>query len=115
MSGECNLRKYPAHFHGIDLNKTHLLCSYTWKIYANKMLNMGCIYTFWKQLNKEQKQAKQRYIQMFYSLQLRNTVLPLFSSPLLLYEACYKISCPSENEVLEFMFYVTDEDCSPQN
>lgn len=47
---------------------------YTWKIYANKMLNMGCIYTFWRQLNKEQKQAKQRYIQMFYSLQLRNSM-----------------------------------------
>ncbi|KAK6266996.1 hypothetical protein QUC31_017833 [Theobroma cacao] len=47
---------------------------YTWKIYANKVLNMGCIYSFWKQLNKDQKQAKQRYIQAFYSLQFRNLV-----------------------------------------
>ncbi|KAF4354289.1 hypothetical protein G4B88_007418 [Cannabis sativa] len=44
---------------------------YTWKIYANKVLNMGCIYNFWKQLNKEQKQAKQRYLQLFYSLLFR--------------------------------------------
>lgn len=47
---------------------------YTWKIYANKVLNMGSIYNFWRQLNKEQKQAKQRYIEMFYNLQFRNLV-----------------------------------------
>ncbi|KAJ0106180.1 hypothetical protein Patl1_19509 [Pistacia atlantica] len=44
---------------------------YTWKIYANKVLNMGSVYGFWKQLNKEQKLAKQRYIQMLYNLQFR--------------------------------------------
>lgn len=47
---------------------------YTWKIYANKMLNMGTIYGFWRQLYKDQKLAKQRYIQMFYNLQFRNLV-----------------------------------------
>ncbi|XP_062150878.1 sucrose synthase 5-like isoform X2 [Alnus glutinosa] len=45
---------------------------YTWKIYANKVLNQACIYNFWRQLNKEQKQAKQRYIQLFYNLQFKN-------------------------------------------
>ncbi|CAI9110323.1 OLC1v1010326C1 [Oldenlandia corymbosa var. corymbosa] len=45
---------------------------YTWKIYANKVLNLGCIYSFWRQLNIDQKQAKQRYIQAFYNLQFRN-------------------------------------------
>ncbi|XP_022846824.1 sucrose synthase 7-like [Olea europaea var. sylvestris] len=43
---------------------------YTWKIYANKALNMGCIYSFWRQCYK--KQAKKRYIQTFYNLQFRN-------------------------------------------
>ncbi|XP_021745173.1 sucrose synthase 5-like isoform X1 [Chenopodium quinoa] len=47
---------------------------YTWKIYANKLLNMGCMYTFWKMLNNQEKQAKQRYIQMFYNLEYRNLV-----------------------------------------
>ncbi|BAT81309.1 hypothetical protein VIGAN_03099800 [Vigna angularis var. angularis] len=47
---------------------------YTWKIYANKMVNMGNIYTFWRQVNKEQKEAKQRYIQMFYNLIFKNLV-----------------------------------------
>ncbi|RWR92903.1 sucrose synthase 7-like protein isoform X6 [Cinnamomum micranthum f. kanehirae] len=45
---------------------------YTWKIYANKLLNMGSIYSFWRQLNKEEKQTKKRYLQMFYNLQFRN-------------------------------------------
>ncbi|GAB2287476.1 Sucrose synthase 7 [Dionaea muscipula] len=45
---------------------------YTWKIYANKVLNMSCIYSFWRKFNKEHKHAKQRYIQMFYNLQFRN-------------------------------------------
>ncbi|XP_015883968.1 sucrose synthase 7-like isoform X2 [Ziziphus jujuba] len=47
---------------------------YTWKIYANKVLNMASSYRFWRHLYKDQKLAKQRYIQMFYSLQFRNLV-----------------------------------------
>lgn len=45
---------------------------YTWKIYANKVLNMGCTYSFWRQLYKAEKQAKKRYIQTFYNLQFKN-------------------------------------------
>ncbi|KAJ6959797.1 hypothetical protein NC653_037993 [Populus alba x Populus x berolinensis] len=48
--------------------------SYTWKIYANKLLNMGNMYSFWRQLNKEQKLAKQRYIQLFFNLKFRELV-----------------------------------------
>ncbi|XP_020216946.1 sucrose synthase 6 isoform X2 [Cajanus cajan] len=47
---------------------------YTWEIYANKMLNMGSIYTFWRRVNNEQKEAKQRYIKMFYNLMFKNLV-----------------------------------------
>lgn len=47
---------------------------YTWKIYATKVLNMGCVYNFWRQLNKDQKLAKQTYLQMFYSLLFRKLV-----------------------------------------
>lgn len=53
---------------------TDMFRSYTWKIYANKVLNMGSVYGFWRQQNKEEKQAKQRYLQMFYNLQFRNLV-----------------------------------------
>lgn len=51
-----------------------LFCSYTWEIYANRLLNMGSMYTFWRTVNKEQKEAKQRYIHMFYNLLFKNLV-----------------------------------------
>jgi len=51
-----------------------LFCSYTWKIYANKMLNMGNLYTFWRRVNNKQKEAKQSYIKMFYNLMFKNLV-----------------------------------------
>ncbi|XP_027357337.1 sucrose synthase 7-like [Abrus precatorius] len=56
---------------------------YTWKIYANKVLNMGSVYGFWRRLNKEQKLAKERYIHMFYNLQFRNLArkVPIPSEP----------------------------------
>ncbi|XP_027335037.1 sucrose synthase 5-like [Abrus precatorius] len=47
---------------------------YTWKIYANKLLNMGSIYTFWRRMNNDQKEGKQRYIKMFYNLMYKNLV-----------------------------------------
>ncbi|KAG8373534.1 hypothetical protein BUALT_Bualt11G0034200 [Buddleja alternifolia] len=47
---------------------------YTWKIYANKVLNMGCIYSFWRKLYSAEKQAKGRYINTFYNLQFKSLV-----------------------------------------
>ncbi|KAL0801725.1 hypothetical protein Bca101_056901 [Brassica carinata] len=44
---------------------------YTWKIYAEKLLKMGSMYGFWRQVNEDQKKAKQRYIEMFYNLQFK--------------------------------------------
>ncbi|XP_022137007.1 sucrose synthase 6 isoform X2 [Momordica charantia] len=48
--------------------------SYTWNIYAKKALNMGSVYGFWRQLTKDQKQAKLRYIEIIYSLLFRKLV-----------------------------------------
>lgn len=49
-----------------------MICSYTWKIYATKVLNMGSTYGFWGQLNKEERQIKQKYLQLFYNVRYRN-------------------------------------------
>ena len=35
---------------------------------------MGSVYGFWRQINKDQKQAKMRYIEMLYSLLFRKLV-----------------------------------------
>ncbi|TVU27586.1 hypothetical protein EJB05_19077 [Eragrostis curvula] len=47
---------------------------YTWQIYAAKVLNMGSMYSFWRTLNKGEREAKKRYLQMFYSIQFRKLV-----------------------------------------
>ncbi|CAI9113306.1 OLC1v1013880C1 [Oldenlandia corymbosa var. corymbosa] len=44
---------------------------YTWKIYAKRVLDIGSTYGFWKQLNKDEKNAKLRYIELIYNLQFK--------------------------------------------
>lgn len=44
---------------------------YTWRIYANRVLNIGSIYGFWRQINKGPKNAKQKYIDLIYNLKFR--------------------------------------------
>ena len=84
-----------------------LFCNYTWKIYANKMLNMGSIYTFWRWVNNEQKEAKQRYIKMFYNLMYKNLV----SQHILLLDAYTEqsLSC-NKNDCHFWCVNVTGED-----
>ncbi|CAI0548343.1 unnamed protein product [Linum tenue] len=70
---KCELE--PAHWRRIsDAGLARIEGCYTWRIYADKTLNMGSVYTFWRVLNKRQKLAKQRYIQLLYNLHFRNLV-----------------------------------------
>lgn len=59
---------------------------------------MGSIYTFWRTLYKDQKQAKQRYIDTFYNLEFRNLVyfcMPaLHSTPNILMRYTFLILLP---------------------
>ncbi|CAI0548353.1 unnamed protein product [Linum tenue] len=71
---KCELE--PAHWRRIsDAGLARIEGCYTWRIYADKTLNMGSVYTFWRVLNKRQKLAKQRYIQLLYNLHFRNLVM----------------------------------------
>ncbi|VFQ92885.1 unnamed protein product [Cuscuta campestris] len=45
---------------------------FTWKIYAEKVLNMGSAYGCWRAMHSKQKHAKLRYIELFYNLHMRN-------------------------------------------
>nr|GMC70992.1 sucrose synthase 5-like [Ipomoea batatas] len=44
---------------------------FTWKIYANKVLNMGAMYGCWREMHSGQKLAKRRYLELFYNLHMR--------------------------------------------
>ncbi|WVY93216.1 hypothetical protein V8G54_032304 [Vigna mungo] len=62
-----------THWNGISAAGLHRINEcYTWKIYANKMLDMGNMYTFWRRVNNQQKVSKQSYIKMFYNLMFKN-------------------------------------------
>ncbi|CAI0548346.1 unnamed protein product [Linum tenue] len=73
--GEDATRKMADFFEKCELEPAHWQGCYTWRIYADKTLNMGSVYTFWRVLNKRQKLAKQRYIQLLYNLHFRNLVM----------------------------------------
>jgi sucrose synthase len=44
---------------------------YTWKRYAERMMTLARIYGFWKHITGVERAETQRYLEMFYSLQLR--------------------------------------------
>lgn len=48
--------------------------SYTWKIYAEKLLNLASVYGFWKYISNREIHQSQRYMEMFYILKYRNLV-----------------------------------------
>jgi len=49
-------------------------CSYTWKIYAEKLLTLSAVYGFWKYVSKLHRREAQRYLEMFYTLKFRELV-----------------------------------------
>ncbi|MEE9345801.1 MAG: sucrose synthase [Methylococcales bacterium] len=44
---------------------------YTWQRYAERMMTLSRIYGFWKYITGVERAETQRYLEMFYSLQLR--------------------------------------------
>ncbi|GLJ52621.1 hypothetical protein SUGI_1119950 [Cryptomeria japonica] len=48
--------------------------SYTWKIYAEKLINLTALYGFWKHISKQGQHESKRYMDMFYILKYRELV-----------------------------------------
>ncbi|GAB4369826.1 MAG: sucrose synthase [Acidobacteriota bacterium] len=44
---------------------------YTWTLYANSLLDLSCLYGFWKYATDLERRETQRYLEMFYGLLLR--------------------------------------------
>ncbi len=52
---------------------------YTWELYAERMMTLSRIYGFWKYVTNLERDEVRRYLEMFYTLQLRplaHAVLP---------------------------------------
>lgn len=44
---------------------------YTWKLYANRLMSLSCVYGFWKFATNLDHQETRRYLEMFYNLQFK--------------------------------------------
>lgn len=47
---------------------------YTWKIYAERLMTLARVYSFWKYVSKLGRRESRRYIEMFYVLKYRDLV-----------------------------------------
>jgi sucrose synthase len=47
---------------------------YTWKIYAERLMTLTRVYSFWKYVSKLGRRESRRYIEMFYALKYRDLV-----------------------------------------
>jgi sucrose synthase len=45
--------------------------SYTWELYASKLLSLSRIYGFWRFISQMERQETRRYLEMFFGLVYR--------------------------------------------
>ncbi|KAG0608275.1 hypothetical protein M758_8G093300 [Ceratodon purpureus] len=48
--------------------------SYTWKLYAERLMTLSGVYGFWKFVSKLHREESRRYLEMFYILKFRELV-----------------------------------------
>lgn len=53
---------------------------YTWQHYAERMMTLSRVYGFWRHVTNLERRETQRYLQLFYSLQLRPLVRSMATS-----------------------------------
>ncbi|MDH3359565.1 MAG: glycosyltransferase, partial [Desulfobulbaceae bacterium] len=64
--------KKPAYWHEVSTGGVERVESrYTWKLYANRLVTLSCIYGFWHYASDLDRQETRRYLEMFYNLQFR--------------------------------------------
>eukprot|EP01025_Chloroclados_australasicus_P033072 TRINITY_DN33603_c1_g1_i1.p1 TRINITY_DN33603_c1_g1~~TRINITY_DN33603_c1_g1_i1.p1 ORF type:complete len:390 (+),score=43.58 TRINITY_DN33603_c1_g1_i1:112-1170(+) len=44
---------------------------YTWGRYAERLMTLTCVYSFWRYMDRLERKAMKRYLEMFYLLKLR--------------------------------------------
>ena len=47
---------------------------YTWGLYANRLLSLSRMYSFWKYVSKLERRESRCYLDMFYALKMRPLV-----------------------------------------
>lgn len=52
----------------------YFIYRYTWKIYAERLMTLAGVYSFWKYVSKLERRETRRYLEMFYILKFRELV-----------------------------------------
>eukprot|EP00887_Chlorella_sp_A99_P005770 scaffold1.g5770.t1 len=67
--------KDPSYWNKISEGSIDRIFSrYTWNIYANRLVTLSQIYTFWKHISSLERRETKRYLEMFYILKMRDLV-----------------------------------------
>ncbi len=65
-------KKDPKHWEKLSKGAIDRVESrYTWKLYAQRLITLSCIYGFWHYVSNLDRQQTRRYLGMFYNLQFR--------------------------------------------
>ena len=54
---------------------------YTWEIYANRLMTLSQVYTFWKYVSNLEQRETKRYLEMFYILKMRELIHKMEDKP----------------------------------
>ncbi|KAL6768924.1 hypothetical protein ACKKBF_B16775 [Auxenochlorella protothecoides x Auxenochlorella symbiontica] len=54
---------------------------YTWEIYANRLMTLNQVYTFWKYISNLEHSEAKRYLEMFYILKMRALIEKMSEHP----------------------------------
>jgi sucrose synthase len=65
----------PAHWDEISKGGLERIYSrYTWKIYAERLMTLSRVYSFWKYVSNLERDETRRYLEMFYILKFRELI-----------------------------------------
>ncbi|KAI5058557.1 hypothetical protein GOP47_0026727 [Adiantum capillus-veneris] len=68
-------KKDPGYWNRIsDASLQRIYEKYTWKIYAERLMTLTRVYSFWKYVSKLGRRETRRYLEMFYILKYRDLV-----------------------------------------
>ncbi len=71
-------RQDPAYWDRIAEGALHRVeARYTWRRYAERMMTLSRVYGFWKYITDMERAETRRYLEMFYSLELRPRALAM--------------------------------------
>jgi sucrose synthase len=72
----------PGHWKAVsDASLQRIASAYTWQLYAERMITLAQLYSYWKHVSHLERREMRRYLQMFYALKLRPLIAKVPEAP----------------------------------